>query len=86
VVEGFFDCMKVYQAGVRSVIGLMGAALYEPQRDALLEKFRHIILLLDGDATGRSTMRAGRYTLSAWQRRLDSSSHPEERRGSVPTQ
>jgi DNA primase len=24
VVEGFFDCMKVHQAGVRSVVGLMG--------------------------------------------------------------
>ena len=53
VVEGFFDCMKVHQAGFRSVVALMGSALYEPQRHALLERFRHVILLLDGDATGR---------------------------------
>jgi DNA primase len=53
VVEGFFDCMKVHQAGVRSVVGLMGSALYEPQRHALLKRFRHVILLLDGDPTGR---------------------------------
>jgi DNA primase len=53
VVEGFFDCMKVHQAGVRSVVALMGAALYAPQRQALLERFRHIILMLDGDTTGR---------------------------------
>jgi len=53
VVEGFFDCMKVHQAGVRSVVGLMGSALYEPQRHVLLERFRHVILLLDGDPTGR---------------------------------
>lgn len=53
VVEGFFDCMKVHQAGIRSVVGLMGSVLYEPQRQALLERFRHIILLLDGDPTGR---------------------------------
>lgn len=53
VVEGFFDCMKVHQAGIRSVVGLMGSALYEPQRQALLERFRHIILMLDGDRTGR---------------------------------
>ena len=45
VVEGFFDCMKVHQAGVRSVVGLMGSALYEAQRHVLLEKFRHVILL-----------------------------------------
>jgi DNA primase len=53
VVEGFFDCMKVHQAGFRSVVALMGSALYEPQRHALVERFRHVILLLDGDAAGR---------------------------------
>ena len=53
VVEGFFDCMKVHQAGFRSVVALMGSALYEPQRHALRARFRHVILLLDGDATGR---------------------------------
>jgi DNA primase len=58
VVEGFFDCMNVHQAGVQSVIGLMGSALYEPQRHVLLERFRHVILLLDGDATGRKASAA----------------------------
>ena len=58
VVEGFFDCMKVHQAGVRSVVGLMGSALYERQCHVLLERFRHIILLLDGDATGRKASTA----------------------------
>ncbi len=53
VVEGFFDCMKVHQAGFRSVVALMGAALYESQRRTLLERFHHITLLLDGDPTGR---------------------------------
>jgi DNA primase len=28
VVEGFFDCLKVHQAGIRSVVALMGTALY----------------------------------------------------------
>jgi DNA primase len=53
VVEGFFDCLKVYQAGFGSVVALMGAALYEPQRRLLLRRFRQIVLMLDGDATGR---------------------------------
>jgi DNA primase len=53
VVEGFFDCLRVHQAGIRSVVGLMGSALYAPQRQALLERFRHVILMLDGDPTGR---------------------------------
>jgi DNA primase len=53
VVEGFFDCMKVRQAGIRSVVALMGSVLYEPQRHALLKRFNRVILLLDGDPTGR---------------------------------
>ena len=53
VVEGFFDCMKVHQAGIRSVVALMGSVLYEPQRHALLSRFSRVTLLLDGDQTGR---------------------------------
>lgn len=53
VVEGFFDCMKVYQASIQSVVALMGAVLYEPQRGALAGRFRQVILMLDGDITGR---------------------------------
>lgn len=53
IVEGFFDCMKVHQAGIRSVVALMGSALYERQRQVLAERFRHVVLLLDGDSTGR---------------------------------
>jgi DNA primase len=53
VVEGFFDCMKVHQAGIRSVVALMGSILYEHQRHVLLERFTRVVLLLDGDPTGR---------------------------------
>ena len=53
VVEGFFDCLKVYQAGFGSVVALMGSALYESQRRLLLQHFRRVILMLDGDAPGR---------------------------------
>lgn len=53
VVEGFFDCLKVYQAGFRCVAALMGSALYEDQCRLLVERFNSIILMLDGDATGR---------------------------------
>ena len=53
VVEGFFDCMKLRQAGIRSVVALMGSALYEPQRCALVGRFGHVVVMLDGDVTGR---------------------------------
>jgi DNA primase len=53
VVEGFFDCLKLHQAGIPSAVALMGAALYEAQQRALHRHFRSIILMLDGDAAGR---------------------------------
>lgn len=52
-VEGFFDCLKVHQAGFHSVVALMGAALYERQQELLVERFRKVVLMLDGDETGR---------------------------------
>jgi DNA primase len=53
VVEGFFDCLKLHQAGVRSVVALMGSALYPSQERLLRERFPQVILMLDGDAAGR---------------------------------
>jgi DNA primase len=53
LVEGFFDCFKLHQAGVHSVVALMGSALYEPQQQLLLERFQRVILMLDGDVAGR---------------------------------
>ena len=53
VVEGFFDCLKVHQAGHRNVVSLMGASLSEVQTELLEQHFRELVLMLDGDAAGR---------------------------------
>ena len=53
VVEGYFDCLQVHQAGYRSVVALMGTALSDVAEKLLLEKFRRVILMLDGDSSGR---------------------------------
>jgi DNA primase len=45
--------MKVYQAGIRSVVALMGAVLHEAQYRTLVQRFRRAIVMLDGDSTGR---------------------------------
>jgi DNA primase len=52
VVEGFFDCMKVHQAGFPVVVGLMGSSMSDTQQN-LLATWPRVILLLDGDAAGR---------------------------------
>jgi 5S rRNA maturation endonuclease (ribonuclease M5) len=57
VVEGFFDCMKVWQAGVRRVVALMGSALSQPQEEQIAQLVgRHgqIGLMLDNDDAGIS--------------------------------
>ncbi len=40
VVEGFFDCFKVHQAGVPNVVALMGSTLSDPQEAAPADPLR----------------------------------------------
>lgn len=54
VVEGFFDCIKVHQAGLPCAVALMGCSLSVRQEALLQQHFREVILLLDGDKAGRS--------------------------------
>lgn len=54
VVEGFFDCFKVHQAGLPCVVALMGWSLSLRQQELLQEHFREVVLFLDGDKAGRS--------------------------------
>jgi DNA primase len=53
VVEGFFDCIKVHQAGIQNVVALMGSTLSEAQ-EKLLFQFKRVVLFLDGDDAGRA--------------------------------
>jgi DNA primase len=53
VVEGFFDCMTVWQSHGPMVVALMGCSLSRYQEQLLLRHFRRVTLLLDGDAAGR---------------------------------
>jgi DNA primase len=53
LVEGFFDCMKVVQAGFPCV-ALMGSTMSRAQEDLLAEHFAQITVILDGDEAGRA--------------------------------
>ena len=52
LVEGFFDCMKVTQAGFPCV-ALMGSTMSKAQEELLAEHFGHVIVMLDGDEAGK---------------------------------
>jgi len=58
VVEGYFDCMRVHQAGFPEVAALMGSSLSTRQESLLLERFDRVIVLLDGDAAGLAGSRS----------------------------
>lgn len=57
IVEGFFGCMKLHQAGHRKVVALMGSTLSTTQ-ESLIEQHtdRHsqVIVMLDEDEAGRT--------------------------------
>lgn len=58
VVEGYFDCLRVHQAGLPWVVALMGSSLSAAQESVLVGHFERIVLLLDGDTAGRVASRA----------------------------
>jgi len=58
LVEGFFDCLKVVQAGLPNVVALMGCCLSSRQETLLLDRFRNVALMLDADSAGQHGSRA----------------------------
>jgi DNA primase len=52
VVQGFFDCVRVYAAGFPNVVALMGRRLSEAQEKILSAHFRKAVLFFDGDERG----------------------------------
>jgi len=67
LVEGYFDCMRVHQAGFPWVVALMGCSLSAPQESGLLHHFERIVLMLDGDAAGRKASEGIATRLSSWR-------------------
>lgn len=64
VVEGYFDCLRVHQAGFGCVVGLMGSALAPVQEKVLVAQFAEVVLLLDGDGAGRAASQQMRSRLT----------------------
>jgi DNA primase len=59
VVEGYFDALRLVDAGIEHVVAPMGTALTEPQAELLGRFTRHVFLLYDSDGPGqKATFRA----------------------------
>ena len=72
LVEGFFDCIRVTQAG-HACVALMGCSMSRDQEAQLVDHFRRVVVMLDGDKAGQSgaTEIAGRLAHSVWVRAVD---------------
>ncbi len=57
VVEGFFDAMKVHQAGFPNVVALMGSSLSDHHEELLQSATDRLALMLDGDEAGTKCLR-----------------------------
>jgi DNA primase len=59
LVEGYFDALRLVEAGVEHVVAPMGTALAEGQADLLARFTKHAVLLYDSDGPGqKATFRA----------------------------
>jgi DNA primase len=67
VVEGFFGCMRVWQAGHRRVVSLMGSMLSAAQEERIAQlagEDGRVLLLFDEDGAGRKGRREAQARLS----------------------
>jgi DNA primase len=82
VVEGYFDCMRVHQAGFPWMVALMGSSLSAAQESSLLGHFERVVLMMDGDAAGRAASAAIAVRLSGRRSvqvvRLPDGSQPDQ--------
>jgi DNA primase len=53
IVEGFFDCLRVSDAGY-ACVALMGSTMSRVQEELIAKYFAHVVLMLDGDEAGQT--------------------------------
>ncbi len=59
LVEGYMDCISVFQGGIDNVCAVLGTALTDQQAKLLRQQTDHVILSLDADRAGQqATIRA----------------------------
>jgi DNA primase len=72
LVEGFFDCIRVTQAG-HACVALMGCSMSLDQEAQLVTHFRRVVVMLDGDEAGRTAAGeiASRLARRLWVRTVE---------------
>lgn len=63
VVEGYFDLISLYQAGIQNVVAVSGTALTEQHARLLSRYAKKVYLVFDGDNAGQNAARKSLETL-----------------------
>lgn len=59
IVEGYFDYITLYQAGIKNVVALLGTAITDEQIELIKKYTNKVILIFDSDLAGQcATKRA----------------------------
>jgi DNA primase len=65
VVEGYFDCLALHQAGIEDAVATLGTALSEHHAKELSRKVPRVVVCYDGDSAGRKAAVTALRTLLA---------------------
>lgn len=57
VVEGYFDCLSLHQAGIENVVASCGTSLTQPQVALMARYVPEIVMNYDPDSAGQNAMR-----------------------------
>lgn len=70
LMEGYFDCLSAWQAGVANAVAVCGTALTPQHAKLLAAQAREVVLAFDSDPGGRRAVRASLPVLLAAQVRV----------------
>ncbi|MBX9767186.1 MAG: DNA primase, partial [Bdellovibrionales bacterium] len=57
VVEGYMDCLALYQAGIKNVVAVLGTALTSDHAKLLSRFTKNVLVLFDNDNAGQAAAR-----------------------------
>ena len=57
VVEGYFDCLSLHQAGIENVVASCGTSLTQQQVALMARYVPEVVMNYDPDAAGQNAMR-----------------------------
>lgn len=57
VVEGYMDCLALYQAGIKNVVAVLGTALTSDHARVLARFTKNVLVLFDTDGAGQAATR-----------------------------